>query len=304
MNQKQQVSRRHHFVPQFYLRTWYESGKGGFWLYSRNAKGEVGFRRSVAKSIAYDWDLYSFQPDGLNPSGVVSDEIETSFFRPIDDAASLVHRKLLISGVNSLSGNDRYIWALFMNSLIERSPKRIQELLLASDTMSEPLRDKLETRPISHEAQVAIRTALDKIDMGAFFRNTVLSELVRFIYDKTFIEYVSQMAWQTIDLPYGLDHFLTSDSPVIINGGTRNHPIYILSIALSPKRLLVMHKPSSDFDSDVTGIISFGHNVVVTQQAERHLVSSRKLSDSRFIKYTRIVSEALGVKRKQVAMPE
>lgn len=296
MIQKQQISHRHHFVPRFYLRAWYESDKKGFWLYSRNAKGEIGFRRRVAKSVAYDWDLYSFRPDGLNPHGVVSDELETAFFRPLDDAASVVHRKLLISGVNSLSGEDRYIWALFMNSLIERSPRRIREILLDSSASAGSFLDGQEAKSSSPETWSAIKTALDKIDVDAFLRNTVLTGLVHYILDGPFIEYVAQMVWLTIDLPDGQDHFLTSDSPVVINGGTQNNPIYILSIALSPRRILVMHKPSFDFDRDIIGMISICHNVVVTQQAERHLVSSRKLSDSRFIKYTRVVSEALGVK--------
>ncbi len=296
MIRKKQVSHRHHFVPQFYLRAWYESDEKGFWLYSRNVKGEIDYRHRAARSVAYERDLYSFRPDGLDPNGVISDELENGFFRPLDDAASDVHRKLLISGVNSLSGEDRYIWALFTNSLIERSPKRIREVLLDSNISARSFLDELETKSDSPETEFAMKTALVKIDVDVFLRNTVLTELVHYIVDKHFIEYVAQMAWLTIDLPDGQDHFLTSDSPVVINGGTRNEPIYILSIALSPRRLLVMHKPSPDFDSDVIGMISHSHNVIVTRQAERHLVSSRKLSDSRFIKYTKVVNEALAVK--------
>lgn len=295
MNKNRDISRKHHFVPQFYLRTWHESDDCGFWLYFRNARGNISFRRRPANSVAYELDLYSFRPDGLHRYRSVSDELETGFFSPVDDAASQVYGRLMVSGINSLSAEDRSIWALFMNSLIERTPKRVREIQLDVSDIAEKILGELRDGWRSTETWPEMKAALDNIDMDAVARNAALSGLASYIVDKPFMEYVSQMIWQTFDLPEGQDHFLTSDSPVVINGGTQGRPIYILSIALSPRRLLVMCRASDQFDSDFIMKIVVIHNIVITKQANRYLVSSRELADSAHIKYTRIANEALGI---------
>ena len=284
-----QVARRHHFVPQFYLRAWYEPGQDGFWLYSRNARGDLSLRCRPAKSVAYVLDLYSLRPVGL-PIGPVSlsDEIETGFFAPIDDAAAPVLLKAATSSIWDLTYDERRIAAVFFNSLLERRPERIEELVRS--VVTPELTEQLARRFHSTRG----RQLLDSLDVDAFARNEILAALRGYIVDEQFVDYLAKMIWSTFEFPHGPDHFLTSDSPLVVNGGTLpQRPIYLLSIALSPKRLLLIHAKNDAFDREFLSKIAATHSIQTTVQAETFVVSSRRLTDSAAIKYSRIVNEKL-----------
>lgn len=285
MNNKHNLSHRHHFIPRFYLKAWHD-GQEGFWLYGRSATGHLFLRRRPAKSIAYIDDLYSLRPEGVLPLPESNaDRLERCFFSPLDRLASIVHKKLITDGVNALSMEDRCTWALFLNSLMERTPSRIKELESGIQT-GETIELFRHKWPLSELP--------DKIDWDAIKRNAILSTLIEFIVDEPFVEYVSKMVWQTVDFPEGPDHFLTSDSPLIVNGGQSSTPVLVMSIALSPQRLLIMHKNDSEFDGDFAAKLAHLYSALVAAQAEKHLISSRQLVDSNYIKYTRVANELLG----------
>ena len=167
---------------------------------------------------------------------------------------------------------------------MERTPSRIKELEsgIKTDETIDLFRQKWPFSELPN-----------KIDWNAIKRNAILSALIEFVVDEPFVEHVSKMVWQTVDFPEGPDHFLTSDSPLVVNNGQSNAPVLVMSIALSPQRLLVMHKNDSEFDGDFVVKLAHLHSALVTMQAEKHLISSRRLVDSRHIKYTRVANELL-----------
>jgi len=285
---------RHHFVPKFYLKKWYEPGKNGFWLYFRNELGNLWIHQGrSAKSIGYEDNLYSLLPDGLTSYKSVSNELEHGFFALVDNTASVVHEKILNHGVTALSANDRINWAIFVNSLIERSPSRLRDIKSKAAGIPFKVISELEQRSPSTTLQPAMQAIVDKMDSTAVVHNTALSVLVHYIVDEPFIRYVTEMEWLTIDIPKGKDHFLTGDTPVVINAGDSTTPIYMLSIAISPRRLLIMHKRSPEFDIQLCKIMAVCHSSMLTKQTEKHLVSSKKLTDSGNLKYNRIVETML-----------
>lgn len=290
---------RHHFVPQFLLREWYETADRGFWLYFRDPQGRVRLCHRHAKSIAYVKDLYAINPDGMDFRQSPSNKLEDRFFAPIDDAASIVHQKLLTSGLHSLSPDDRIVWAIFVNSLLERLPKRIQVLEAQFAGLHDESIAATEREYPGSTTQPAIKAILAKVDKTAVVRNAVLSGLVRYIMDEPFIRYIASMEWLTLSLADGADHFLTGDTPVIVNGGGLSAPIYLLSIAVSPQKLLVMRSAFPAFDADFVGRLTLIYNILLAQQTDQYLVSSRQLADSRFIKYRRIVDAMLGAIKGQ-----
>nr|WP_315431102.1 DUF4238 domain-containing protein [uncultured Albidiferax sp.] len=276
-------------MPEFYLRAWYEPGQNGFWLYYRNARGALSLSHRPAKSVAYVRDLYSLRPFGL-PIGPISlaDEIETGFFGPIDAAAAPVLLKAANSSIGELTSDERRIAAVFFNSLIERRPERIEELFRS--VMTAGLIEQFERRFRSASG----RQALKSLDLDSFARNEVLSALPRYIVDEQFVDYLAKMVWSTFEIPEGPDHFLTSDCPLIVNGGTMfQRPIYLLSIALSPKRLLIVHADNEEFDQEFLSKLVVIHSIQTTVQAEKFVISSRQVTDSASIKYSRIVNEKL-----------
>lgn len=280
-----QTAHRHHFIPQFYLKQWHD-GNDGCWLYGRNSKGHYFLKQRPAKSIGYVENLYSIKPDGMLPfQKSDSDVFERSFFAPLDQAASHVHQKLITSGVGSLLPEDKYIWALLINSLMERTPKRIQELQSRVDTT-----DILN----KFQAQWPTSTLPDRIDLEAVKQNTILKALTGVILNEDFVKHVTGMVWITANLPEGEDHFLTSDSPLILNDGKNTSPVHVLSIALSPRKLLIMHTPDDQFDKKFVNTLSLIFNPQIAMQSEKYLISSRRLTDSKYIKYTSIANKLLG----------
>ncbi|MDP1664980.1 MAG: DUF4238 domain-containing protein [Methylobacter sp.] len=294
MSELTKTSERHHFVPQFYLKKWYEPGKNGFWLYFRDERGNIRLRQQrPAKAIGYEDNLYSFLPDGLTFHDSDSNKLEHGFFAQVDNAASVIHRKLLNQGVGALSADDRIKWAIFVNSLIERCPNRLRDIKSRAPDILFKLISELKQPSPSSTLQPQVQSIVDRMDSAAVVHNTVLSMLAPYIVDEPFIQYVTEMEWQTIDIPKGQDHFLTGDTPVVINAGDSSTPIHILSIAISPSRLLIMHKRSPEFDIQLCKIIAICHSSILVKQTKKHLVSSKKLTNSKHIKYNRIVEKML-----------
>lgn len=280
---------RHHYVPQFYLREWYVPGKNEFWLYCRDDAGRILSGRRSARSVGYHKGLYSTIPEFLGIPRSSSNEIEEKFFSPLDSAASQVHRKLLVSGASSLSAEERFIWSLFMNSLLERSPTRINEIKeRAKETAAECISELKECLGMPDKDRNYFWKTLD---VDAMTHNAVLSGMVQWIRNGETIRHFYGMAWTVFQLPKGKDHFLTGDSPVVVNGDSGNNPIHVLSLALSPDTLLVMHTRDKDFDEEFIRKLSILHSVLIAKQTKRYLVSSRELLDNGHVKYRRVLNE-------------
>jgi hypothetical protein len=279
------VSHRHHYVPQFYLREWRDEDRKGVWLYKRNTANQITLRRRSPKSIGYVEDLYSLKPETKWPVlNYDADAIEKNFFSLIDDAAASVHQKLISSGVNSLSSQDRLDWALFLNSLIERNPKRISEV--EQGYSGEEIKQQLIERWGKSEV-------FENIDISAIQHNAIRSALAYYIADGTFVSYIANMRWATIQTTIEDEHFLTGDTPLLVNGGMAGNPIHLLSIALSPQKLMILHTDSEEFDEDFLRRLSFLHNIGIVDITQKYLISSRELKDAACTKYLKAINERL-----------
>lgn len=132
-------------MPKFYLKNWHDDDGKGLWRYIRNKVNKISSRRLPAKSICCEEHLYSLMPhtswEVLNHQ---SDVVEKVFFQKVDDAAANVHQKLNTGGLQDLTDKDKSDWAIFLNSLIERSPKRIKEI--RDQSSSNNLKQELITR--------------------------------------------------------------------------------------------------------------------------------------------------------------
>lgn len=280
---------RHHYVPQFYLREWYVPGKSEFWLYCRDDAGRLLFGRKSARSIGYQNGLYSTLSEIFEIPHFVSNEIEEKFFSPLDSAASHVYRKLLKGGLNELSSEDRFIWSVFVNSLLERSPTRINEVQESAKEVVAKCVMEIKKHFGMPEADQS--RFWKKLDISAITNNAVLAGMVKSICDSETIHHFFHMTWVVIHLPDGKNHFLTGDSPVVVNGASGGAPIHVLSLALSPDALLVMHTCDEGFDEDFVREMAVLHSPLIVEQTKRYLVSSRELLDDGNIRYRRVLND-------------
>jgi hypothetical protein len=286
-------SQRHHFVPQFYLREWYAPGCGYFYLYKLNPRKQLDCRSRPSKAVGFEPDLYTISPDGLHFQPTKSQQLEHDFFALIDDSASVVHRKILNSGIQSLTEHDRNCLSKFISSLLERSPSRIRQISELAATGIEETLASLESERPEMMARPAFSAVLSAIDKQALARNLALEKITSAINDHHFIHGISAMKWMVITIPSGDDHFLTGDTPLVVNGGGIKEPIYLISLAISPKSLLIIYKDEPEFDDDFLKTVSILHNAVLTNQTQSHLVSSRTLEDGRFMKYRKMAETML-----------
>ena len=283
-----QVSHRHHFVPQFLLRQWHASDDQGFWVYFRDSTGHLRCRRKPAKSVAYIDDLYSLGPDfpsfGKLPK---PDVLETEYFAKLDADAAIVHQKLLIDDRAPLTQYERRAWARFINSLLERSPARIAELerLSASDRQIRAL--------LEHPVALKLRDGNPGANLSTMLRNNLLKAITKFIDKEEDLAYLVSMKWIAFDMVSPDEHFLTGDAPLVVNAGGAPLPLEMLSIAISPRRLLIMHREHQEFDQQFLGKALVCHSQVLVKQTHRHLISSRRLVDGGTLNYARIAEQLL-----------
>ena len=178
-------------------------------------------------------------------------------------------------------------WSLFVNSLLSRSPEKINQIQsIAMTSVEDSLLALQQANPAWSSGQFA-GPILERLDRSAASRNIALNSVVSDILDKDNIQYICSMQWATVRIPQGLDHFLTSDRPLVINAGRGMQPIIMISLSLSPKLLLVMNK--EDADEDLLKLAAVTHNALLIRQSTRHLVSHFELTDGYFFKYRRII---------------
>lgn len=169
-------------------------------------------------------------------------------------------------------------FAIFLISLILRHPAEIE-------------------KNIAHAQRMFPASPTNSLDRHrTLIRNTVLKTMVESIVDPQFVHYLLSMRWGIVSIPFEEEHFLTSDKPLLINGGkdTPDSPILLLSIALSPKKLLVLHVEEEQFDDDFVRTLAILHSPLIAERAEKHLISATRIKNARFVQYEKIITEMLG----------
>lgn len=248
----------HHYVPRFYTAHWADSD-GKVLRYRRVPTGRVASKRVAPKSTAFEPDLYAAPP------AVFWEEhdahvIEREFFSPIDNAAAVVIEKLL-NGASGLTTDERAAWALFMNSLLHRHRDDIFERDAAAPALAAEVRANMLAGR-SEDSRARIEEALADVDVDQLARTAHRSVMVQTIRDGGTLEAIKQLAWEVVavnpDFP-----LITTDRPVLVNLGEQRPQLEIITMALSPTRLLVAypaHWKRAD-GSCIEGVDGFVENV-------------------------------------------
>ncbi|MBF4990501.1 DUF4238 domain-containing protein [Methylophilus sp. QUAN] len=279
---------RHHYVPKFYLAHWCVKNEDLLLLHTKDEFGKVFIGKKSPYSVSYLRGLYTSSPEKHPFPTLPSNHIEDNFFKRLDNDASLIHKKLVESGVASLNSDERTIWSMFINSLLERGPVRINEVLEKANAHTEELIQSMSN--LLNSSPYGQPPPMSYIDIPALARNSVLTGMVHSICDHKTLEYFFNLRWTITHLTGGEDHFLTGDCPVVINGGqSETYPIHVISIALSPNKLLIMHTDSDEFDEEIFVKLSMVHNPLIVEQTQKYLVSSRAMTDEGCIKNKRIL---------------
>ncbi|WP_165218663.1 DUF4238 domain-containing protein [Affinirhizobium pseudoryzae] len=120
----QKRTKRHHYVPDFYLRHFADENDV-VWIYDKRAKHvEASIRWSDPSNVALQGNIYSVRKD----DGTYDDRLD-QWLQGVEDKAAPIHRKLM-SGI-MVEGQEKADYAVFLASLATRTPailNRVAEL--------------------------------------------------------------------------------------------------------------------------------------------------------------------------------
>lgn len=221
--------RRHHFVPQFYLRGWV--GADGKIACYRWVRGNIVVSRLGTRGVAYKENLYTIPeaPDDQRQ------RVEKEFFAKLDERAAHVHRQLIDEGVRALTVQDRMDWSIFLMSLRIRTPHSIDRI--RTDATADFVRG-LNDRPEEYEA---LRKPTDPPTLLEWVQQNAPSAILNYaprmvpqliVSDKP-VDHVFRMHWWIRHLS-GPSELVTSDHPCVFTAGFGDANC-VVALPLTPK---------------------------------------------------------------------
>ncbi len=287
------TSTKHHFVPQFYLKSWVAHGTHELWEI-RNFDGIISKRQKAPKGTGYRDFLYAYSK-AFHASD--RSEIETRFFKPIDNAGAEIKAKF-ISGA-PLTKKEKIRWAQFISSMKIRNPETVTRI---KTTLRDQFSDYLEGKssPDSTSLNGEVPESLKdwvEINHPALIENIGVKQLPKIISNSNVLSDILSMDWFLMDAFHASNRILTSDRPCLFTTGL-NDPNCVIVLPLTPRHIFFAFKPDSKakrllLASAPSDIVKRVNREVVSQAAERaYCCAEHDAPDGFFQKYLSSSSEA------------
>lgn len=116
-----QESKKHHHVPVFYLSRW--SGDDGKIHVIRNINGKIVRSNHAPDYLGFEYFLYSYSKDF---DAADRAEIETKFFKPLDDAGAKIVSKMIAG--DTMEKGDKILWTQFLTAMKVRTPENVEKI--------------------------------------------------------------------------------------------------------------------------------------------------------------------------------
>ena len=227
--------RKHHYIPQFYLRNWADSD-GRVICYKRVPTGRLVHDQVAPKSTGYEEDLYTL--DHL-PAGI-RQAIETYITADVDDrAAKSLQEMVKTKGVRTLTPEQRLSWSQFIVSLPIRNPEAVADI---KETATKSGMEKA-----CEEAKRKFPEWAQEDDFGTEFEEIVNEDpQTRFLSDnygllvitalmrnQQFHKPLLSMKWWVIDFSRSGLSLIVGDRPYV-NFRPISHPRTLIYLPISP----------------------------------------------------------------------
>ena len=232
---------RHHYIPQFLLRTWAETTVDKKIEAFRLDLPGVQSSRLVPKSTAYEPDLYALSKTQV--AGIEKQSVETDFLQHIDNSAANVLKKMVKTGLRCLTQKDRCDWVLFLMSLRLRTPDTVLHLNTEGPGN---LKDSLDERP---EEYNAISETNDPSTLAEFteqyipglIENFGIMMIRKLITNPEIGNKILHMTWWLWNFKEQKNHLLLADRPCIFTSGIDN-PDLVIALPLGPQKAFIATK--------------------------------------------------------------
>ena len=285
----QQLSKNHHYVPQFYLKKF--AGDGGkVWDTWVSEDGCLQEKARSPKSIASEEHLYGSIRTPLKGFDEREDSVEAQFLSPIDNAASIALEKILATPAD-LQREERRDWARFVRSLLERHPEIMARRQAELESVRSSVLSDMFAKATDPEGEARLKDALDGIDFEEMKKQLGLNLLVREVSGQDDLDHLADFSLRTIPGDWGFP-LHTSDSPVLINFGQGGFPD-IYTVSLTPSVLLFARRPDVDpLDEEAAKLVLLKHSATTIERA-RHIYSRGPLADDPPLKFRTMAAKAL-----------
>ncbi len=209
----QQITHRHHYVPEFLLKKWApspnDSNVCAYW-WDRYKKA-LARRTQGAKAFCFEIDLFTVNVQGKPP-----DILETDFFGPVDTQGAAAMDKLVEGGVEALSGDDRSDFTRFLFSLENRRPSLIRELReRGPKIMEQDIDSDQDFRAVLRERGFDKDPSFYAKGLGLLSEERALANVQGLVNDRTYGEKFINWHWSVARAQSGQGTFLLSDRPLI-----------------------------------------------------------------------------------------
>jgi len=233
-----QESKKHHYLPEFYLAAW--CGADGRLERYVNRNGTIHTRRFPPGQVGYRNDLYRLL------SATVTDRtvLERNHFEQLDSNAALAINRLRIDKSPRLSEVEKEAITRFVLSLPARSPSGIEMgQQIARETYGLVLSDEAHARDLGLPEN---RTVWKQIieENPHFVADSTLIQMIEASTDDKYIARIMRMNWGVWDVTGSPIDLILSDKPFALHGSlTREQPDTAVTIPLSPTRFLTASVP-------------------------------------------------------------
>lgn len=273
-------------MPQFYLRNWTTESGGKLWRCARMPRGNLHDQPSSPKATGFERDLYTLSDTTpLVPAG---DRylIEDDFFKKIDNDAAGALNTLLTAGVTALDEAARTAWALFLSSLLERTPHQLLAMDAKAKAIVDQSYEKLQADS-DPEGRARFSSIMGDDARSALARNHVRYRMVARIQNPVMLDHLKRLRWVIANNTNPDFEFITTDAPLVVNYGDQGPKLDVLAISLNPQRLFFAYPSSWNEDGEyleTLGMMAFVHNVLLLEQPCNFVYSRSKLEDGDIIK--------------------
>ncbi len=223
---------RHHYVPQFLLRSWAEGTKDQKVEIFRIDRPDLPSSRRAPEYTAFCDNLYSLDRDAV--AGLSKHDIETRLLKNIDNEAARVIQNLNKSGFQNFSRKNAFEWARFLVSLVVRQPDLVQEIRLEATAV---LRQELANNPEEYEVLISKEdppdlTSWTERQFPGLIENAGIPLIAEIINDERHGPAILRMKWYLWDFSSTAFDLMLGDNPcVLINRAGDSQSLVALPIA-------------------------------------------------------------------------
>lgn len=204
------AARDHHYVPRFLLRAWALGEVVHGWWWNPWKDQLVVKSRGVA-SFCNQIDLLTI---GRHQLG--QDVIERIFFGHVDTRGASVYQKIISSGVQSLTGEERSDFARLLLSLEFRKPEMVRLLRDQSKAWTQTLNNDPELLALMAEhgiSKTPIEYWLEK--GGGNLEDRAVMLIQGLVDNQKLGPILINSHWRTVTLKPGEESFVLADRPLM-----------------------------------------------------------------------------------------